>query len=66
MEDITDALVSPHPLMSNNITREDLDSLILYLQEDEPRLTQGSNVEAFEREWSEWLGVKHSVYVNSG
>ena len=24
------------------------------------------NVRAFEEEWSEWLGVKHSVFVNSG
>ena len=52
--------------MQNNITREDLDALISYLQGDEPRLTQGSNVVAFEKEWSEWLGVEHSVYVNSG
>ena len=55
-----------HPLMENNITREDLDELITYLQNDEPRLTQGENVAAFEREWSDWLGVKYSVFVNSG
>ncbi|SVD75826.1 uncharacterized protein METZ01_LOCUS428680, partial [marine metagenome] len=66
VEEKIDAIASTHPLMRNNITREDLESLILYLQEDEPRLTQGSNVEAFEREWSEWLGVNYSVYVNSG
>ena len=55
-----------HPLMLNNISREDLDCLIQYLQQDEPRLTQGSNVLNFEQEWSDWLGVKYSVYVNSG
>jgi CDP-6-deoxy-D-xylo-4-hexulose-3-dehydrase len=55
-----------HPLMQNNVTREDLDALITYLQKDEPRLTQGSNVVSFEQEWSDWLGVKYSVYVNSG
>jgi len=55
-----------HLLMENNITREDLDELIAYLQDDEPRLTQGENVAAFEREWSDWLGVKYSVFVNSG
>ena len=55
-----------HPLMENNITREDLDELITYLQDEEPRLTQGENVAAFEREWSDWLGVKYSVFVNSG
>ena len=54
------------PLMSNNITRTDLDVLVDYLQQDDPRLTQGSNVKAFEQEWSDWLGVKYSVFVNSG
>ena len=29
-------------------------------------LTQSNNVRAFEEEWSAWLGVKHSVFVNSG
>ena len=54
------------PLMSNNITRADLDALMEFLQEGDPILTQSRQVEAFEREWSEWLGVKHSVFVNSG
>jgi CDP-6-deoxy-D-xylo-4-hexulose-3-dehydrase len=53
------------PLMENNITREDLSALIDFLQ-TQPRLTQSANVAAFEREWSEWLGVKYSVFVNSG
>jgi CDP-6-deoxy-D-xylo-4-hexulose-3-dehydrase len=53
------------PLMTNNITREDLDTIISFLKE-EPVLTQSKNVEAFEKEWSDWLGVKHSVFVNSG
>ena len=52
--------------MHNNITRDDLDVLIKFLQQDDPILTQSSNVQAFEKEWSEWLGVKYSVYVNSG
>jgi len=55
-----------HPLMHNNITREDLDALVVYLQGDSPRLTQGATVEQFESAWSEWLGVKYSVFVNSG
>lgn len=54
------------PLMSNNITRHDLDDLIEYLQQDDPRLTQGEQVRLFEQEWSEWLGTKYSVFVNSG
>ncbi len=53
------------PLMRNNITRADLDAAIQFLQ-SEPVLTQSSQVREFEREWSEWLGVKHSVFVNSG
>ena len=54
------------PLMRNNITREDLDVVIAYLQQEDPKLTQSSNVRAFEEEWSKWLGVKYSVFVNSG
>ena len=54
------------PLMRNNLLRKDLDKVIAYLQTDDPILTQSSQVAAFEREWSEWLGVRHSVFVNSG
>src|SRR3954452_14817429 len=54
------------PLMRNNIAREDLDAVCDLLRQDDPVLTQSTNVRAFEREWSDWLGVKHSVFVNSG
>jgi CDP-4-dehydro-6-deoxyglucose reductase, E1 len=54
------------PLMKNNIARADLDAVIKFLQQDDPILTQSKNVGAFEEEWSNWLGVKHSVFVNSG
>lgn len=54
------------PLMRNNIRREDLDAVIAHLKQDDPILTNGANVRAFEAEWSKWLGVKHSVFVNSG
>lgn len=54
------------PLMKNNILREDLNAVIEFLQQDDPILTQSKNVRAFEEEWSAWLGVKHSVFVNSG
>jgi len=30
------------------------------------RLTQGPEVRKFEDKWSEWLGVKHSLFVTSG
>ena len=54
------------PLMKNNITRDDLDKVIEFLKRDDPILTQSSNVRAFEQEWSHWLKVKYSVFVNSG
>lgn len=55
-----------HPLMRNNILREDLDAVIRHLEQEDPILTHGANVRAFEEEWSRWLGVKHSVFLNSG
>jgi CDP-6-deoxy-D-xylo-4-hexulose-3-dehydrase len=54
------------PLMRNNILREDLDAVIEHLKQSDPILTHGAHVRAFEAEWSAWLGVKHSVFVNSG
>jgi len=52
--------------MKNNITRTDLDAVIAYLSQDDPPLTHSKQTLDFEREWSEWLGVKYSVFVNSG
>jgi CDP-6-deoxy-D-xylo-4-hexulose-3-dehydrase len=54
------------PLMKNNITREDLDAVCALLRQDDPVLTQSRHVRALEREWSDWLGVRYSVLVNSG
>lgn len=54
------------PLMINNITRDDLDAVIAFLQQEVPILTQSEQVRAFEGEWCEWLGVRYSVFVNSG
>jgi CDP-6-deoxy-D-xylo-4-hexulose-3-dehydrase len=54
------------PLMRNNIARSDLEAVSQYLTQDNPILTQSSQVREFEREWSDWLGVKYSVLVNSG
>lgn len=53
------------PLMENNISAADRAAVIDFLQGD-PILTQSTNVRAFEQEWSHWLGVRHSVFVNSG
>jgi CDP-6-deoxy-D-xylo-4-hexulose-3-dehydrase len=52
--------------MRNNIPREDLQSVIQFLSDGDPILTQSHQVRAFEDEWSQWLGVRHSVFVNSG
>ena len=54
------------PLMENNILRDDLDTVIRFLSQDDPMLTQSNQVEAFEKDWSDWLGTKYSVFVNSG
>jgi CDP-6-deoxy-D-xylo-4-hexulose-3-dehydrase len=54
------------PLMRNNIIRADLDAVVELLRQEDPVLTQSENVLAFEREWSNWVGVRHSVFVNSG
>ena len=55
-----------YPLMRNNILREDLDAVIEHLKKDDPILTNGPYVKKFEEEWSKWLNVKYSVFVNSG
>jgi CDP-6-deoxy-D-xylo-4-hexulose-3-dehydrase len=54
------------PLMENNISKADLAGLADFLRQDDPILTQSSQVQAFEEEWSAWLGVRYSVFVNSG
>ena len=55
-----------YPLMKNNITRNDLDKVIHFLKKKDPILTQSNNVKKFEQLWSKWLGVKFSIFVNSG
>lgn len=55
------------PLMEDNVTADDLAAVREFLSADDlPILTQSKQVQAFERQWSDWLGVKHSVFVNSG
>ena len=54
------------PLMRNNFSREDLDQVIALFHQDDPILTNGSHCRAFEKAWSNWLGVRYSVFVNSG
>lgn len=53
------------PLMSNNITVEDKEALIAFIRESD-RFTNGSKVREFEAAWSQWLGMKYALFVNSG
>ena len=53
------------PLMKDCITQEDKDSLVNFIQTSN-RYTNGPKVKEFEKQWSEWLGVKHSLFVSSG
>jgi CDP-6-deoxy-D-xylo-4-hexulose-3-dehydrase len=55
------------PLMSDNIDKEDINSLIDFLSQDQiPKLTNGPKVVEFENKWGEWLGTKYNLMVNSG
>ena len=54
------------PLMDNNIIQEDIEEIIKFLQTPDVKLTQGKCVSQFEQEWSNWLGTKYSLFVNSG
>ena len=55
-----------HKLMSNNFTDNDIKAVIKLLKKKERVFTQSKNVIKFEKLWSRWLGVKYSVFVNSG
>jgi len=56
-----------HPLMDNNITKKDVDHVIKFLKGNKERIfTQSKKVSEFEKKWSKWLGVKYSIFVNSG
>ena len=52
--------------MENNILKSDLEKVITFLKKKNLILTQSKNVELFEKKWSNWLGTKYSVFVNSG
>ena len=55
-----------HPLMHNNFTKADMNAAIKLFKQKNKILTQSKYVKKFERKWSKWLGVKYSVFVNSG
>ena len=52
-------------LMENIIEKDDINNLINFLSKTS-RFTNGPKVNEFENEWSNWLGVKHSLMINSG
>lgn len=51
--------------MDNNITKQDIKNLIEFLKTSN-KFTFGEKVKEFEKAWSEWLGIKYSILVNSG
>ena len=55
-----------HKLMENNITNLDLICVKKLLNKKNIILTQSHQVEKFENNWSRWLNVKYSTFVNSG
>ena len=53
------------PLVKDTVDKNDIKNLIKWLKTN-PRLTKGDLTVDFEKKWSEWLGVKYSVFINSG
>ena len=54
-----------HSLMENNISKKDNLEVIKFLKKN-PILTNNKKVLEFENKWSKWLGIKYSIFVNSG
>ena len=52
-------------LQENALSKEDLRSLSKYILKTD-KLTQGKEVEKFERQFSKWNNSKYSILVNSG
>lgn len=52
-------------LINDTINKSDITSLAEWLMTN-PRLTKGDLTIELEKKWSEWLGCKYSVFVNSG
>jgi CDP-4-dehydro-6-deoxyglucose reductase, E1 len=54
-------------LVSDTVDRNDINSLIEWLSQDEiPRLTKGELTVELEYKWASKIGTKYSVFVNSG
>lgn len=58
-------MVKDYLLAEATIDQKDLQELAAWLQTN-PWLTQGPLVREFEQRWADWLGVRYSVFVNSG
>lgn len=53
--------------MDNNIIDDDVAALQNFLKKNKKKIfTQSKKVKEFESKWSKWLGVKYSIFVNSG
>jgi len=52
-------------LVNDTISHDEIDNLREWLG-TYPHLTMGEKTLEFEQEFSKWMGVKHSVFVNSG
>tara|TARA_B110000196_G_scaffold235093_1_gene203563 strand:+ start:430 stop:1617 length:1188 start_codon:yes stop_codon:yes gene_type:complete len=55
-----------HALMDNNFTKSDMDSVVKLIKQKNITLTQSKKVNEFEKKWSDWVGTKYSIFVNSG
>jgi CDP-4-dehydro-6-deoxyglucose reductase, E1 len=55
----------PIKLVKDTISNKEIDLLRDWLS-TYPKLTKGDLTVKFEQNWSDWLGVKYSVFVNSG
>lgn len=54
-------------LVSDTIDKDDIERLVGWLRSDPiPRLTKGQVTIDLEQKWSNYLGTKHTTYVNSG
>ena len=55
-----------HPLMQDNFSNSDMNAVVKLVKRKKRVLTQSKYVLEFEKKWSKWLGVKYSIFVNSG
>ena len=53
-------------LINDNINMQDKLEMISFISSPDVRFTNGPKVREFESIWSDWLGVKHTTFVNSG